>query len=226
MPQFKFENTKPLITNVDLLDDIRRVAKKLSSPSLPQRTYQTRGRYSTTAIKDRFGTWNAAIAAAGLSQASERDIPEQELHRNLEEVWIRFGRQPRKREMVAPTSRFTHHPYVRRYGSWIGAVRAFLKAVKSEGVSVGESSIVRPKQHNRGSREPSLRLRFLVMRRDRFSCCHCGASPAKDSKVELHVDHVRPWAEGGLTTLENLQTLCARCNLGKSDLLEHESPKS
>jgi 5-methylcytosine-specific restriction endonuclease McrA len=56
------------------------------------------------------------------------------------------------------------------------------------------------------------------MQRDHFTCRACGASPAKEAGVELHVDHVVPWSRAGETTLENLQTLCTRCNLGKSDL--------
>jgi 5-methylcytosine-specific restriction endonuclease McrA len=39
-----------------------------------------------------------------------------------------------------------------------------------------------------------------------------------DSTIVLHVDHIKAWANGGETVLENLQTLCSKCNLGKSDL--------
>ena len=60
---------------------------------------------------------------------------------------------------------------------------------------------------------------YQVLKRDNFKCCACGASPAKDPAVELHIDHIIPWSRGGETTPENLQTLCSRCNLGKSDLL-------
>src|ERR1039458_7375795 len=137
VPRFVFEETKPVITNEQLLGDIRRVAADLGCSSLPQRRYQQHGRNSTAAIKDRFGTWNAATAAAGLSPASERDIPEAVLHQNLEEVWMRLGRQPRKREMVAPLSRFTHNPYTRRYGGWLNVVRAFLLVVEAESAAEG-----------------------------------------------------------------------------------------
>jgi len=68
------------------------------------------------------------------------------------------------------------------------------------------------------SRDINLRLRFKVFLRDHFKCCACGASPAKDPAVVLHVDHILPWSKGGETVLDNLQTLCAKCNLGKSDL--------
>lgn len=67
------------------------------------------------------------------------------------------------------------------------------------------------------SRTISDKLRYQVLKRDNFKCCACGASPAKDPAVDLHIDHIIPWSKGGETKLENLQTLCARCNLGKSD---------
>jgi 5-methylcytosine-specific restriction endonuclease McrA len=58
----------------------------------------------------------------------------------------------------------------------------------------------------------------MVMRRDDFKCCICGANPALRPGTVLVVDHVHPWIEGGETVMENLQTLCEPCNGGKSDL--------
>ncbi len=34
---------------------------------------------------------------------------------------------------------------------------------------------------------------------------------------DLHIDHVVPVSRGGLTEPENLQTLCAPCNLRKGN---------
>ena len=69
----------------------------------------------------------------------------------------------------------------------------------------------------RNTRAISDKLRYKVLKRDNFKCCACGASPAKDPSVELHIDHIIPWSKGGESTLENLQTLCSKCNIGKSD---------
>ncbi|MBR2352886.1 MAG: HNH endonuclease, partial [Clostridia bacterium] len=33
--------------------------------------------------------------------------------------------------------------------------------------------------------------------------------------VKLEVDHIIPVSKGGKSTLDNLQTLCERCNRGK-----------
>ena len=58
------------------------------------------------------------------------------------------------------------------------------------------------------------KLRYQVLKRDHYQCVICGRG-AKDG-VKLHVDHIKPVARGGKTTLNNLRTLCADCNLGKS----------
>ena len=60
-------------------------------------------------------------------------------------------------------------------------------------------------------------FRSRVLIRDNCLCRMCGASPAKDPAVTLHVDHIVPWSKGGRTALENLQTLCERCNIGKGN---------
>ena len=79
-------------------------------------------------------------------------------------------------------------------------------------------SITKRNEHN-SSKSISDKLRYQVLRRDNFKCCACGASPAKDPSVELHIDHIIPWSKGGENTAENLQTLCSKCNLGKSNNL-------
>jgi hypothetical protein len=58
----------------------------------------------------------------------------------------------------------------------------------------------------------SASLRFVVLRRDRFSCTYCGRRPPE---VVLHVDHVVPRSKGGRNDLPNLRTSCLQCNLGK-----------
>ena len=68
----------------------------------------------------------------------------------------------------------------------------------------------------RTSRNINLKMRFAVLQRDSFVCRSCGASPAKNPGVELHIDHIVPWSRGGETEIENLQTLCSKCNYGKS----------
>jgi HNH endonuclease len=55
-------------------------------------------------------------------------------------------------------------------------------------------------------------VRFEVFKRDLFTCQYCGAHPPS---VTLHVDHIKPRAEGGENDTDNLVTACDTCNLGK-----------
>ena len=57
-------------------------------------------------------------------------------------------------------------------------------------------------------------LRYEILQRDGFRCVKCGRSAEEDG-VKLHVDHIVPISKGGKTERDNLQTLCANCNLGK-----------
>lgn len=67
-------------------------------------------------------------------------------------------------------------------------------------------------------------IRYNVLKRDNFTCKLCGIS-AKDG-AKLHVDHIIPVSKGGKTIMSNLQTLCDRCNMGKSNKMEDYSSKN
>ena len=218
MSGFIFEDTKPEISDMALLSDLRQTAHRLRCTRLGKRAYQTHGKFAVITVQKHFGSWNKAILAAGLLPTIRPDVSERELFRNLETVWIKLGRQPRKREMAAPLSVFTHSPYVRRYGGWLSAIRRFVRDVSKQSEKDCVAEVGPPDVTRKGLRDPSLRLRFLVMRRDRFTCRQCGRSPSTFVGLELHVDHVTPWSKGGATTFENLRTLCSDCNIGKSNL--------
>ena len=49
-----------------------------------------------------------------------------------------------------------------------------------------------------------------LLKRDGWSCAHCGATCAA-----LQVDHIVPFSDGGSDTLRNLQWLCPPCNMSK-----------
>jgi len=56
------------------------------------------------------------------------------------------------------------------------------------------------------------KLRHLCFKRDNYKCRDCGAT--KDDCI-LEIDHIIPYSLGGQTDLDNLQTLCKRCNRAK-----------
>jgi 5-methylcytosine-specific restriction endonuclease McrA len=56
------------------------------------------------------------------------------------------------------------------------------------------------------------KIKLAAWQRDGGKCVECGATD------ELHFDHDLPWAKGGTSITEaNVQLLCARHNLQKSD---------
>ena len=61
------------------------------------------------------------------------------------------------------------------------------------------------------------KLREYIKCRDEYTCQSCGASTAQQDLLLLEVDHIIPVAKGGLSTEDNLQTLCWKCNRTKSD---------
>lgn len=63
------------------------------------------------------------------------------------------------------------------------------------------------------SRNISPALRRQVLQRSDNRCSLCGVAFAAGD--EIHIDHIRPWAKGGLSVVDNLQATHAACNLAK-----------
>lgn len=60
-------------------------------------------------------------------------------------------------------------------------------------------------------------IRWQVFQRDGWRCVSCGVKATDNDTVILHVDHINPRSKGGKNELENYQTLCDKCNIGKSN---------
>lgn len=60
-------------------------------------------------------------------------------------------------------------------------------------------------------------LRVKIFHRDNFTCQYCGRKGGGNTGIVLHVDHKVPVSKGGTNDESNLWTLCAECNLGKSN---------
>jgi len=89
---------------------------------------------------------------------------------------------------------------------------------------VSELDLESTQQVNFYSSQAWLNLRRQVLERDGNRCACCGASPTHDPNVVLHVDHIKPRSKYPELALDinNLQILCAACNLGKSNLSQRQ----
>ncbi len=230
--KFELKDYHQNITDEELIADLKRVAIELKQNYVTAKQQDTFGKYYSSTLVRRFGSWLKAQEKAGLQktkQQANNKINEEDLFNNLEEVWVKLGRQPRFSEMTQQNSKYSGFAYRRRFGSWLKALKVFVALINKEKdasklatieQSIKISEIVKTDRTviRRTSREVNWRLRFIVMKRDNFKCIKCGRSPAADPKIILHVDHIKAWANGGETILENLQTLCSKCNIGKSNL--------
>jgi hypothetical protein len=210
------------VSKDDLLKDLKKVSKFLKKETISHKEYSEHGKYGRSTYMAKFGSWKNALKEAGLNRSKNWGTTGEDYFKNLEEVWIRLGRQPYHREMQIPFSKLSGTAYLHKFGTWRNALEEFVNYINNEGQFFTEDSIkkVRPERitKHKTKRDINWRLRFLVMQRDNFKCKHCGRTPASDPKIVLHVDHVKAWVNGGETVLENLQNLCSKCNIGKSNL--------
>lgn len=220
MSKFEYKHPKNYpVTTAELQNDLIRVAKELNNTMITQDLYSEHGKYNVTTISRRFGSWNTAMEIVNLQSGNKINYSEEQLFENILTIWSYKGKQPTRRDLSLYPSKISQSPYNRKFKSWSNALMAFIQfANQSEIDYKKNNSMTNIRKEKQTNRDPSLRLRFQVLKRDNFSCRKCGASPVKDPRVELHIDHILPWSKGGETILENLETLCVKCNLGKSNI--------
>lgn len=202
------------ISDKDLLSDLKRVAELLNKQSLTQKEYNDNGKYTHGTFCTRFGSWNDSLEQAGLKISRKMYISNKVLFENLEKVWRTIGRQPTYSEMRKPISDFSVSVYERRFGGWTKACMNFVQFKKGD---IEFEKVVLQNKPFTNKRYISEKKRLKVLKRDNYKCQKCGRSPATHRELFLHIDHIKPFSKGGDSTMENLQTLCNKCNLGKSN---------
>lgn len=199
-----------------MLEDLKRAAKHLGKQTISQTEYNIRGKFTSNMVTREFGTWESAVHSAGLKSARS-PIPARDLLEEIKRVWIITGRQPRRTDFKKH-SVYSSSTYIKRFGTWLRAIAAFLRYIQTGIVNDGITHKPKPqaKVSPRKKRRVGLGLRLYVLERDRFRCCYCGRSPATHN-ITLQIDHRKPVSRSGSNKAENLQTLCSECNLGKSN---------
>jgi len=198
-------------------------------------------RCKATTVLRMFGRWGAAIDAAGLvlrpyEKPRIDKISEHDLFVELERIWKLRGHRPSQAEWESSSPRLWYTTYTKRFGGWRNACLRIIKSKSGlssfAATNSSEAVVVPPSAGTADTKAPKvrkrdipLRIRLRVIDRDGYRCVACGRSPAIEAGVSLHVDHVLPFVCGGETTLENLQTLCDRCNLGKGASREFHFPR-
>jgi hypothetical protein len=216
------------LSNDDLIAELKRVRALVGKPYLTREDFNHHSVTSVEAIRIRFGSFPRGLEVAGIpgSPQTHRRLTDAQCFENLATVWTHLGRAPEYREMSEPPSTIQYRHYKVRWGTWRKALLAFVEWTKSESES-GETAsgatqttpqskpVAEKRRSEADFRDVRPGLRFRVFTRERFRCVACGRSPATHLNIVLHADHRKAVASGGKTTLDNLQTLCQDCNLGK-----------
>jgi hypothetical protein len=219
------------ISDEELIEDVKCVSEKLRKRTITTTEYQRYGNFRIQTILSRFKNWEEILNISNLeSTGFIKSISDNELLTEIEKIWIQLGRQPTTTDVRNGVSIYSLNSYARHFGSWRKALEKFIQYINepedsqkiiesnNENIEIIKNKKIKEKNKHKTSRDINLRLRFKVFQRDNFKCKICGKSPANDQKIILHIDHIIPWSKGGETELENLQTLCSNCNLGKSDV--------
>jgi hypothetical protein len=197
-----------------IIAELRRIAKKLGKRTLTRVDINGHARLCGATVARKWGSMQLAMEAAGLIPQRAR-LSDSEILKALADLWAitlkESGRSPsgtdaRKHGLPVSVSAVR-----RRFGSWNKALAAVVAATP------GRLMKPKPKPERVRPRRAkiSFRKHLLVFRRDEYRCRICGRAGGN-----LHLDHVIPVCRGGSDKMDNLQTLCRTCNLGKGGSLQ------
>lgn len=198
----------------DMLNDLKSVSKEIQKQSVTMEEYNKFGKFHSTTLTRKMGSWFNILKKANLETSrSLINLSNEELFKNLEEVWIELGRQPKYIEMQKPLSKYHSGTYTNRFGSWLNACEEFIKHKE------GNINFIQIEKSNKITRNRTINQKdkLKVIKRDHYTCVKCGRSPATERGCILHIDHIIPFSKGGNNEINNLQTLCDKCNLGKGN---------
>lgn len=223
-----------------ILEELERAAKHFNYIEFGWRDFDKFASISANTVKKYFGNWKNGLAAlkkhlqskeldlAPRPHAPNRIYSDKDLFEEMNRIWQKIGQRPSRTEWEMSEPKIGYNTYKHRFGGWTNACQKFIE-YKTGGDIMAEDFVLPEKIEQKtqqgtrieykkeNSRNVSLSLRLEVLTRDKFRCVFCGKSPATDIGTKLHIDHVEPFSKGGKSSLENLQTLCEECNLGKSN---------
>ena len=163
--KFEFiQASNTVIGNEEIIDDLKTVAKKLQKNTVTQKNYNEHGKYDCSTVCRKFGTWNKALKTACFSFSNESNITDERLFENILKLWQHLGQQPRRKDLTLDISEFSQSPYNRRFKTWTNALQSFVNYANSEDLSMPEINNDSTNHKIKTGRDPSLRLRYQVLK--------------------------------------------------------------
>jgi len=217
-----------------LINELRRVAdicggQHFSRHEFDEKATECKG----SVVLARFGSWQAALDAAGLRlrkvKKDRSQISNDDLFAELGRIWHMLGHRPSKDEWESVGGKYSYTTYKTRFQGWVNACAAFIEhqsirndaVIHSGALEAKPSSVLtaKPEITMEEKRNIPMKLRYQILTRDHYRYALCGRSPATHMGVSLHIDHITPFSNGGKTARDNLRTLCNECNWGRGNEL-------
>ena len=127
------------ISNEDILAKIRSIAAQLGKASLAGADIRAHSEINQRLLATRFGSVSKALGLAGVAQVPHgRRHTEEEVFENLLGIWTHYGRPPTHSEMDKPPSTVGSNTYIKRYGGWRNALKAFVARANSDVAGLSE----------------------------------------------------------------------------------------
>lgn len=209
--EFKLRTNAKYFSDDEIIEDIKNVAKKLNKDSLSREEYNEYWKIHPETIRIKFKSWNNALKLAWLRNRLNYKISEEELFNNLEIVWRSVWEQPTINQMNNEPSKYSWITYQRKYWSWFEACKKFIDYKKWD---IEFTKVIKINNWLR-NRNINWKDKLKVLKRDNYTCVKCWRSPATERGCILHIDHIIPFSKWWSNEIDNLQTLCNKCNLWK-----------
>ena len=228
------------MSETQILNELEKAAKYFSYTEFGWRELSKVADISGTTVKKYFGTWRKGLEALrkhlqqkGLDLSKRPYSPnriysDKKLFDEMERVWQKVGQRPSRTEWEISDPKISYTTYKQRFGGWTNACLKFIENKMGGTILVDTAESPKANRSTPGKnsdkitvgRSIPLKIRLKVLDRDTYRCVFCGKSPATDVGTKLHIDHIIPFSKGGKTALDNLQTLCYECNLGKGNTIK------
>jgi 5-methylcytosine-specific restriction endonuclease McrA len=218
---FKLDNVNPLKSSKpEIIKSLKDFFRLKNNQPFTMREYDkwTKKPISAGSISKIFGSWSEAMKQAGLKSSKNLKKDLVEMVEIFKDAWEYYDAKPSGKQLdkylKQISAPYTYRVYCHTFGN-IG--RLVERIIRHQQGKITDSELSKPYVPKNIRESISPKIRFEVLQRDGNQCVKCGASPTKDKETRLEVDHIIPVAKGGKNNMSNLQTLCQKCNLGKSD---------
>jgi len=118
--KFELEPHNRNVPDSELIADLKRVANELQKNSVAISEYNKRGRFNSSTLERRFGSWSKVVEKAGLAKSptSIKQISDAKLLDDLKLVAKQIQKSGVTREEYNERGQFSSASFRNRFGSW------------------------------------------------------------------------------------------------------------